>query len=172
MRVYFRRFGTVMSQQLLNIPQISTLLKQMRCKGVPQRMCRHMLRDIGLLPSPLHDLLNRSFGYMTTRLRAFKKPLNYLILFDICLYHLTCQIRVQGIAVLASLARAPELAPARRQYPPSATAPRLSTRNLAAYIHPTSPLPHPPAAKSHTDSPDSPTAMTPASPTAATRAPP
>ena len=30
----------------------------------------------------------------------FKKPLNCLILFDIRRYHLTCQIRVQGIAVL------------------------------------------------------------------------
>ena len=90
----FRRFGTGMPQQLLNIPQISAPLEQMRCKGVPQRMCRHMLRDIGLLPSPLHDLLNRSFGYMTTGLRTFKKPLNWLILFDIRRYHLTCQIRV------------------------------------------------------------------------------
>ena len=53
-----------MPQQLLNIPQISAPLEQMRCKGVPQRMCRHMLRDMGLLPSPLHDLLNRSFGYI------------------------------------------------------------------------------------------------------------
>ena len=63
-------------------------------------MCRHMLRDMGLLPSPLHDLLNRSFGYMTTGLRTFKKSLNWLIFFDIRRYHLTCQIRVQGIAVL------------------------------------------------------------------------
>ena len=96
----FRRFGTGMPQQLLNIPQISAPLEHMHCKGVPQRMCRHMLRDIGLLPSPLYDLLNRSFGYMTTGLRTFKKPLNWLILFDIRRYHLTCQIRVQGIAVL------------------------------------------------------------------------
>ena len=50
--------------------------------------------------------------------------------------------------------------------------PHAKTQLEKGNKRPTSPLPHPPAAKSHTDSPDSPAAKTPASPTAATRVPP
>lgn len=43
MGINFGRFGGIMPQEQLNIPQIHSVFKQMCCKTMPQSMCGNML---------------------------------------------------------------------------------------------------------------------------------
>ncbi len=50
MHVYFRSCDALMSQHLLDSTDISSILKQVRCKGMPKCMGADFFLDPGLFP--------------------------------------------------------------------------------------------------------------------------
>lgn len=57
MQVDLRRGDILVSQQILNGPQVSSVFQQVRRKRMPQRMARHPFLDPGFMRGPFDRLI-------------------------------------------------------------------------------------------------------------------
>lgn len=91
-----------MTQQLLNIPQISPMLQQMRCKTVPKGVHTDRFQNTRLSHCPFENILNNS-GAVFTAMLPFKKILDRSVLPVIFTKQFQYFGRKQRITILASL---------------------------------------------------------------------
>ena len=95
-----------MPEQHLDISQVGPALKQVCRKGVPQRMYRYPLVNIGFFASPVKRFLYRPTGQMPSRPGAREQPCSGLILAPVVLNRLLCDRGEHRVTILPVLALA------------------------------------------------------------------
>src|SRR5574344_477066 len=103
MGIYFCRFYTLMSQQILYISQVGSRFKQMRCKTVTQSMNGDAFFYTNLNNSYFQNILYAS-GRILSASKTFKHPFMGFVFYYILTKSSQCFLSKQSIAIFLSFA--------------------------------------------------------------------